>query len=59
MIPIGRYPCGLRVTGLTGVWKLGGLMVRVIGLVIIILVAPITGVWCVVIVSVVTGSALV
>ena len=59
MIPVGRLPGGLRVTCLTGVWKLGGLMVRIIGLVVVTLVTSITCVRRIVIVSVVTGSTLV
>ena len=59
MIPGCGFPGALRVTGLTGCWKLGSLMIRVVGLIVIVLVTSKTCVWGVVIVPVVTGDTLI
>ena len=59
MIPCRRHPCGLRVTGLAVCRKLGCLVVRIIGLVIIVLVAAITRVWRVVVGSIMAFHALI
>ena len=59
MIPCCRFPRTLRVTGLTGGWKLGSLMIRVVGLIVIVLVTSKTCVWGVVVITVMAGCALI
>ncbi len=55
MIPVGRFPCVLCMTGLAGGWKLSRLVIRIIRLVVVALMTPITSVRCVVVIPVVTG----
>ena len=59
MIPCCRFPRALRMTGLTGCWKLGSLMIRVVGLIVIVLVTSKTCVWGVVVITVMAGCALI
>lgn len=59
MVETGWLPGGFRVTILTGRRESGSGMVRIISPVVVIGVASETGIWCIVVVSVMAGNTII